>query len=139
MEYVFLPLKRYAQFTGRSRRKEFWFFWLFYVAGMFVFSLLDSALGLGGQTSGYAEGASVGFSTSGGVLTFIFLVALFVPMLAVTVRRLHDIDKSGWMILIGLIPLFGWFYLLYLYVQPGTSGPNSHGPDPKADDAQVFA
>jgi uncharacterized membrane protein YhaH (DUF805 family) len=140
MNEMFLPLRRYAQFSGRSRRREFWFFWLFYVAGSFVLMYIDAALGLGGSATGYAQGGSVGFNLSGGLLTYFFMLALLVPMIAVAVRRLHDVDKSGWVLLIGLIPLFGWFYLLFHYCQPGTAGSNRFGPDPKVENnAGVFA
>jgi uncharacterized membrane protein YhaH (DUF805 family) len=101
---------------------------------------LDSALGLGGTATSYAEGGSVGFNMSGGLLTLIFLLATIVPNLAVSVRRLHDVGKSGWMLLIGLIPLIGWIYLIVQYVQPGNAGPNAYGADPKGVDAsKAFA
>ena len=139
MEYMFAPLRRYADFSGRARRKEYWSWVLFVVVAFFVLGYLDSVLGLGGKTTGYAEGASVGFNMQGGLLTLLFLLATFIPGLAVSVRRLHDVGKSGWMILIGLIPLFGWIYLIYLYVQPGMTGPNEYGPDPKTGDVgQAF-
>lgn len=139
MEWMLMPLKRYADFSGRSRRKEFWLWYLFVMIMYFVLMYLDTVLGLGGSATGYAQGGSVGFNMTGGVLTLIFMLAVLVPNIAVAVRRVHDIGKSGWMVLIGLIPLFGWIYVLYLYVQPGQSGPNQYGPDPKgAPDAQVF-
>jgi uncharacterized membrane protein YhaH (DUF805 family) len=140
MEYMFAPLKRYADFKGRARRKEYWSWVLFVVVTLFVLMYLDAALGLGGTATGYAEGGSVGFNMSGGLLTLLFALAAFVPGLAVSVRRLHDVGKSGWMLLIGLVPLFGAIYLIYQYLQPGTPGPNSYGPDPKgADESKVFA
>jgi uncharacterized membrane protein YhaH (DUF805 family) len=143
MEDMFRPLRRYASFSGRSRRKEFWLFWLFLVAMLIVLPLVDTALGLGGSTQSYSDvgggGASVGFNSQGGVLTMIFLLAMLVPMIAVAARRLHDIGKSGWWQLIGIIPLLGGLYLLYLYVQPGVRGPNEYGPDPKGVDAGIFA
>jgi uncharacterized membrane protein YhaH (DUF805 family) len=140
MEHVFAPLKRYADFSGRSRRKEFWSWYAFVFIAYFVLMYLDAALGLGGTATGYAEGGSVGFNMTGGWLTLLFVLAVFVPNLAVAVRRLHDLGKSGWMVLIGLIPLIGWFYMLYLYVQPGMAGPNQYGADPKGgDQGKVFA
>ena len=139
MEYVLMPLKRFADFSGRSRRKEFWSYILFVWVATFVLMYLDAALGLGGTASSYSEGGSVGFNMSGGLLSILFLLGTFIPSLAVSVRRLHDLGKSGWMILIGLIPIIGWFYILFLYVQPGTIGPNAYGPDPKGPSAGVFA
>ena len=141
MEYMLAPLKRYADFKGRSRRKEYWSWVLFVLIAYFVLMYLDAALGLGGTATGYAEGGSVGFNMTGGLLTILFLIATFIPGLAVSVRRLHDVDKSGWMLLIGLIPLIGAIYLLFQFVQPGTPGPNAYGADPKgpADAGKVFA
>lgn len=140
MEYVLLPLKRYADFSGRSRRKEFWSYILAVWVATFVLMYLDSALGLGGTATSYSEGGSVGFNMSGGLLTLLFLLATIVPNLAVSVRRLHDVGKSGWMLLIGLIPLVGWIYLLVQYFQPGMAGPNAYGADPKGTDAsKAFA
>jgi uncharacterized membrane protein YhaH (DUF805 family) len=134
MELMLKPLRHYADFAGRARRREFWSWFLFVWVLLFVLMYLDSALGLGGSASSYRNGNSVGFSMSGGVLTALFALATLIPNLAVSVRRLHDSGKSGWLLLIGLIPLFGWAYLLFLYVQPGTAGPNEYGPDPKAAD-----
>lgn len=140
MEWILMPLRRYAQFSGRARRKEFWSWWLFVFVMYFVLMYLDAALGLGGTATGYASGGSVGFNMTGGWLTLIFLLATLIPTITVAVRRMHDIDKSGWLVLIGIIPLFGWAFVLYCYVQPGTAGPNRFGPDPKSgNDAQVFA
>lgn len=134
MHYMFLPLKRYLDFSGRSRRKEFWLFWLFWVIGFYVIMYLDSALGLGGTSSGYAENGSVGFQMTGGILTWVYLAATIIPYFAVAIRRMHDQDKSGWFI---LIPIYG-FILLFI---EGTRGPNRFGPDPKAEgaDAQTFS
>ena len=133
MELMFAPLKRYFDFSGRSRRKEFWLFWLFWVIGFYVIMFLDSALGLGGTSSGYAENGSVGFQMTGGILTWVYLAATIIPYIAVAVRRMHDQDKSGWFI---LIPIYG-FILLFI---EGTRGPNRFGPDPKGGaDPQTFA
>ena len=137
MELMLKPLRHFADFAGRARRKEFWSWFLFVWVLLFVLMYLDSVLGLGGSASSYRTGNSVGFNMSGGVLTLLFALATLIPNLAVSVRRLHDSGKSGWLLLIGLIPLFGWAYLLFLYVQPGTAGPNEYGPDPKATDASA--
>jgi uncharacterized membrane protein YhaH (DUF805 family) len=131
---MFMPLKRYFDFSGRSRRKEYWSWFLFVMIAIFVLMYLDSALGLGGTANGYAEGGSVGFSMTGGILTMIFWLATIIPSIAVAVRRVHDQDKSGWFI---LIPI----YNLILMFTEGTRGPNRFGPDPKggAADEKVFA
>lgn len=140
MEWMLMPLKRYAEFSGRSRRKEYWMWLLFYIVVVVITTYLDILLGLGGSATGTQSGASVGFNVNFGVITIIFMLAVLVPNLAVAVRRLHDLDKSGWLLLIGLIPFLGGLYLLFLFTQPGTAGPNRFGPDPKGgSDAQVFA
>ena len=134
MEYMFAPLRRYADFKGRARRKEYWMWVLFVVVMLFVLMYLDSALGLGGTADGYADGSSVGFNMTGGVLTMIFWLATLIPSIAVAVRRVHDQDKSGWFI---LIP----FYNIILMFLEGTRGPNRFGPDPKGggEGASAFA
>lgn len=128
MELMFAPLKRYLDFSGRSRRKEFWLWVVFVWIVLFVLMYLDSALGLGGTATGYAEGGSVGFNMTGGWLTNLFALATIIPGIAVAVRRAHDQDKSGWFV---LIPIYG-FIMMFI---EGTRGPNRFGPDPKADAA----
>lgn len=129
MHYMILPLKRYLDFSGRSRRKEYWSFFLFVIVGLIVMMLLDTALGLGGTATSSSElsdtGASVSVNLTGGLLTLLFCVAMLVPGLAVAVRRAHDQDKSGWFI---LIPVYN---LIMMFIE-GTRGPNRFGPDPKA-------
>lgn len=120
MEWATLPLKKYADFTGRSRRKEYWSFFLLCLVGAVVLSLVDGILGMGGMIGGVY-----------GPLTTLFLLALLVPSIAVGIRRLHDTDRSGWWILIALVPFVGGLILLVFYVLEGTRGPNQYGPDPK--------
>ena len=132
MESMFAPLKRYADFKGRARRKEYWSWVLFVILAMLVLMYLDTALGLGGTATGYAEGGSVGFRMTGGYLTMLFLLGTFIPSLAVAVRRIHDQDKTGWLI---LVP----FYNLILMFIEGTPGPNRYGADRKATHEKVFA
>lgn len=137
MEYMILSLKRYFDFSGRSRRKEFWMFVLFILIGEIVTMILDAALGLGGSATGssqFSDGtASASFSLTGGVLTTIFLLAMLIPGIAVSVRRVHDQDKTGWLV---LVPI----YNLILMFLEGTRGPNRFGPDPKGRGGpEVFA
>lgn len=133
MEYMFMPLKRFTDFSGRSRRKEFWLFYLIYIIGFFVIMYLDTALGLGGTATSYADGGSVGFAMTGGILTYIYIAVMFVPLLAVMVRRAHDQNKSGWFI---LIPIYN---LIMMFIE-GTRGANRFGPDPKGSvEPEVFA
>ncbi len=120
MTAVKTVIGKYADFSGRARRSEYWF-WTLAIGLGYIVAIILAAV-----------------AKPLGILAIIFYLAIIVPSLAVGVRRLHDTGKSGWFILLGLIPLVG-FYLLYLYCQPGTAGANRFGPDPKADDAQVFA
>lgn len=110
MEWMLLPLKRYADFGGRSRRMEFWMWVLGVIVVTIVLTLLDSLLGLGGRSavnSTLPPGATgFGYSayTSGGILTGIFSLAILIPNIAVAVRRLHDTNRTGWWILAPLLP-----------------------------------
>jgi uncharacterized membrane protein YhaH (DUF805 family) len=134
MEWAILPLRRYAEFSGRSRPKEYWMFVLFVAVTMLVLTFVDSALGLGGTSERYLSrgpmGFAMGFSNSGGLLTALFALGVLVPSIAVGVRRLHDTDRSGWWLLIGLVPLIGTIVLLVFLISGGTRGPNRFGADP---------
>lgn len=112
-------MRKYAIFAGRSRRKEFWFFMLFYLVFIILAMLMDMVLG------------TFSMELEIGVLSGIFGVAMIIPSIAVTVRRLHDTDRRGWWLLILLIPL-GVVWLIVLWVLDGHAGDNRFGPDPKA-------
>jgi uncharacterized membrane protein YhaH (DUF805 family) len=112
-------LKKYAVFSGRARRAEYWYFVLFNLIIVIVLSLIDTLLG----TFNVMRGV--------GLLSGIYGLAVLIPSLAVTVRRLHDIDRTGWWILINLVPLIGTIVLLVFALTPGTPGSNRYGPDPK--------
>ncbi len=131
MHYMILPLRRYLDFSGRSRRKEYWMFFLFVMIGLVAMMLLDTALGLGGTATSSSEygggGASVSVNLTGGLLTLLFGLAMLVPGLAVAIRRAHDQDKSGWFV---LIPVYN---IIMMFIE-GTNGPNRFGPDPKAEE-----
>jgi uncharacterized membrane protein YhaH (DUF805 family) len=114
MEWYLKVIKEnYANFNGRARRKEFWMFVLFNVIFEIIASVIDGILGT------YI------------VFSMIYGLAILVPAIAVTVRRLHDIGKSGFWIFIEFIPLIGWIWLLILLAQEGMPGPNEYGPNPK--------
>ena len=138
MEWMLMPLKRYADFSGRSRRKEYWMFVLFeilvFLGVMFIGGFL---LGLGGDPGSDAAGLFGGTLL---VLLVILFLIFFIPGIAVTVRRFHDQDKSGWFVLLNFIPYIGSFIVLIFMCLEGTKGPNRYGPDPKGDDhSEVFA
>jgi len=118
MDYYLEVLKKYAVFDGRARRAEYWYFTLFNIIFGLVAGLLDMFLSL----------PNIG---SYGLLYLIYILALFIPSLAVAIRRLHDVGKSGWMILVGLIPLAGLIWLLILFIRDSQPGDNQYGPNPK--------
>jgi uncharacterized membrane protein YhaH (DUF805 family) len=108
MNWMILPLKRYFDFKGRSRRKEYWMYTLFLVIVSIVLSILDAVLGLGGSAVGDAETSPTAMGASGalsgGLLANLFALGTFIPSLAVAVRRLHDLDRSGWWVLLPFGP-----------------------------------
>ncbi len=119
MNWYLYVLKKYAVFKGRARRKEYWYFFLVNIVISVVLSWVDTRLG----TPGSAEGA--------GLLGSVYSLAVLLPSIAVGVRRLHDIDKSGWWMLIGLVPVIGFLVLLYFFVQDSQADSNEFGPNPK--------
>ena len=117
MKWFLKVLQQYSDFDGRARRKEFWIFMLFNWMFGAVASTLDIVLGF-----------SWGFFF---LLNGLYSIVLFIPSLAVAVRRLHDIGKSGWMLLILLIPVVGGIWMLVLLLREGNSFENEYGPNPK--------
>lgn len=135
MALMFEPLRKYATFQGRTRRKEYWL-WQLFLFLLFV-ALTAWLFGKAGpipdgatpeEISAILE-AAPGTGLPAGLIAIASL-GLFLPSLAVTVRRLHDTDRTGWWVLLNLIP-FGGLVLLVFYLLDGTAGPNGHGPDPK--------
>jgi uncharacterized membrane protein YhaH (DUF805 family) len=125
MHWMLMPLRRYADFAGRSRRKEYWMFALMNIV-IWSIILLLGLWGVEERLFSSDEELSLYFIVTGG----LYSLATLVPSLAVTVRRLHDTDKSGWLILLSLIPLIGPLILLVFYVTAGTEGANRFGSDP---------
>ncbi|MEO1046038.1 MAG: DUF805 domain-containing protein [Pseudomonadota bacterium] len=145
MEWMIMPLKRYADFQGRSRRKEYWMFFLLIMIAAIIVAIIENALGLGIGTSTYeSDGYNANYSANydGGPLLWLFVLGIMIPSLAVQVRRFHDQDKSGWFVLLGFIPLVGGIIILVFMCLEGTRGPNRFGPDPKGaggDVEEVFS
>ena len=110
---------KYATFEGRARRKEYWFYVLFYVLSIIVLAIVDNATGTLNEEVGL------------GLLSGLFVVATFVPTLAVTVRRLHDTDRSGWWVLLEFLPIIGGLVLLVFTLLDSQPGANRFGPNPK--------
>ena len=109
---MFEALKKYADFKGRARRKEYWLFILLYSVCYFIAFLID-----------VASGALIIFTT-------IVALGLLIPLISVAVRRLHDTDRSGWWFLLVFVP-FAYIVLLIFFFLDGTPGENRFGPDPK--------
>ncbi|MEO7655021.1 MAG: DUF805 domain-containing protein [Sphingomicrobium sp.] len=112
------PLQKYADFSGRASRPEYWWFVLAQIVVLLVAMLLDSMLGTDFGDSGY------------GFIYMIAALALLLPAIAVGVRRLHDTDRSGWWLLIALVPLIGAIVLIVFFASEGTSGDNQFGAPP---------
>ncbi len=114
-------LRKYAVFSGRARRSEYWYFVLFNVLISMVLSFVDLTIGTATSTG------------SIGLLGGLYSLAVFIPSLAVAVRRLHDTGKSGWWVLFGLIPVLGWIVLIIFMFIDSQPGDNQYGPNPKAN------
>ena len=119
MNWYIQVLKKYVDFSGRARRREYWMFVLFNILISLVLTIVDFMLG--------TYNGRLGIGLLGG----IYACAVVIPGIAVTVRRLHDTDRSGWWILIVLIPIIGPIVLLVFMLIDGTPGPNRFGPSPK--------
>ncbi|MDD7939999.1 DUF805 domain-containing protein [Actinomycetospora lutea] len=130
MQWYLKVLKQYVDFGGRARRTEFWMFVLFNAIAYILLALIDVLIG----TASFAA-TGTGFQFGGGLLSGLYSLAVLLPSLAVAVRRLHDTDRTGWWLLIALVPLVGGIVLLVFYCIEGTRGANQYGPDPKQDAA----
>jgi uncharacterized membrane protein YhaH (DUF805 family) len=104
--------QHYFDFNGRAHRAEFWWYVLVVIIVSVILNVID------------------GIIHTGGILGGLWSLAMLLPNLGVAVRRLHDINRSGWWILIAFVPIVGAILLIYWYAQPGTSGANQFGPDP---------
>jgi len=116
---------RYAQFDGRASRSEFWYFALFYFLIDIVVASIDAFV------LNPMLGLTPDQAAQGGFLQMIFALALIIPSIALSIRRLHDIGKSGWWYLLVLIPIIGWFILIYFYILDSQPGSNQFGENPK--------
>jgi|SRR6185436_8411505 len=138
MNWMLLPLKRYFDFAGRSRRLEYWLFtvfvWAVLIAELMAIIAVADALGAADKNG---DPPGIAF-----LIVFLTWMALFIPWLAALVRRLHDSDKSGLWLLIYFLPFGGLVLLVFMFLD-GTEGPNSYGDNPKDEagawQADVFA
>jgi uncharacterized membrane protein YhaH (DUF805 family) len=157
LEWMLMPLKRYAEFSGRSRRKEFWSFFLLNLVvtglllGPFYASMISNmaAMQAGTLDPASTDAMSPGPVVTGlGLLGGLWALGTLIPNIALTVRRLHDRDMSGWwylgFIVVSIIPFIGligavaWLVIMCL---EGTKGTNRFGPDPKSENlgSEVFS
>ena len=113
--YITVCFEKYATFSGRAQRAEYWSFYLF---TLIVSSVLQAA------------------DETGVVLSGIFSLATIVPSFAVTVRRLHDTNRTAWWLLLTLLPIIGWIWLIVLLIFDSTPGSNQYGPNPKGVGAE---
>jgi uncharacterized membrane protein YhaH (DUF805 family) len=113
MDWYVKVMKQYVDFRGRARRKEYWMFVLINLLIAIAIGIVDAMIGFG-------------------ILGFVYAVAVFLPSIAVTVRRLHDSGRTGWWILIGLVPFVGILVILVFMVLDSQPGDNAYGPNPKA-------
>ena len=119
MNWYLKVLRQYADFSGRARRTEYWMFVLLNFVFIVIAMALDNLLGITIGGMGY------------GPIYLLYALALIVPGIAVGVRRLHDVGKSGWMLLISAIPLIGAIWLIVLFATEGKPGVNKYGANPK--------
>jgi len=120
MNYYMDVLRKYFVFSGRARRKEYWMFFLFNLLATIVLVFIDSAIGMYSAENGI------------GLLSGLYSLAVLIPSISVGVRRLHDTGKSGWWMLIALVPFIGSIVLLVFFVLDSDPGSNQYGPNPKS-------
>ncbi len=113
MNWYLEVLKKYAVFTGRARRKEFWMFTLFNFIICIAISLAEMLVG------------------SPGIIGILYVLAVFIPGIAVSVRRLHDTNRTGWWQLLALVPVIGWIFVIIFLAQDSQPGQNRYGDNPK--------
>lgn len=117
MNWYIEALKKYTVFIGRARRKEYWMFFLINVIISIVLSIIEAFIGISGVLSG------------------LYSLAVLVPVIAVSVRRLHDTNRNGWWLFIALVPIVGAIVILVFAVQDSQPGENQYGSNPKAVEA----
>ncbi|MEG2173935.1 MAG: DUF805 domain-containing protein [Oscillospiraceae bacterium] len=118
MSWYIKVIKNYFNFSGRARRKEYWMFALFNIIISFVLKMVDQGIGLS-------------ITQQVGVLSGIYGLFVMIPSLSLLFRRLHDVGKSAWWLLIVIIPVIGWIWLLVYTLMEGAAGDNQYGSNPK--------
>lgn len=126
MNWYLAALKKYAVFNGRAGRKEYWFFALFVFLIYLALGLIDKVIGITHKGEGV------------GLLSGLFTLAMFFPGIGVGIRRLHDTGRSGWWLLVALIPLVGTIFMLILMALKGNTGANAYGPEPSDEIVEIL-
>jgi uncharacterized membrane protein YhaH (DUF805 family) len=135
MKWYLKVLRQYADFRGRARRTEYWMFALFNIIFLVVAAIIDNVLGLTFKfDDAYGNPVLIYY----GYMYVLYSLFVLIPGLAVSVRRLHDIGKSGWMFLICLIPIVGAIWLLVLFCTDSQPGSNKWGHNPKEEPLANF-
>ena len=129
MNWYLTVLRNYAVFSGRARRKEYWMFALFNIIFLIVAVIIDNILGTKFEMNG--------ITLPYGYVYTLYTLSILVPGLAVMVRRLHDVGRSGWFFFIAFIPLAGPIWLLVVLCTDSDRGVNNYGPNPKEGSQQV--
>ena len=130
MDWYLNVLKNYFGFGGRARRKEYWMFFLVYA--LLSGSITAVVMGLDWVVDFVTRGRwADSFSLEAGLTLGVFALVHLLPSIAVTVRRLHDTNRTGWWTALALVPIVGPLVLLYFAVLPGDVQPNNYGPNPK--------
>ena len=124
--YLKVVRDNYANFNGRASRQEYWMFILFNIVFGIVCMVADNILGTVFTIGEGAYAMSMGY----GWIYIIYTLAIIIPSIAVGIRRLHDVGKSGWLLLLFLIPIIGPIYMLILFCKVSDVGDNSYGPSP---------
>ena len=114
IDYYLEAFRKYADFSGRATRSEYWWFYLVTIAVSILISILESIL-------------NIPF----GLISVLYFFISLIPNLSIQVRRLHDVDKSGWYILLNFLIIIGWIWLLILNILDSNPGANKYGPNPK--------
>jgi len=124
---------KYATFSGRAARPEYWWWILFLVLGSIVFNIIDAVAGLRfGDSAWVVNGQEIAMTSSGvGILSSIFWLATVIPSVAVTFRRLHDVGRSGWWWLLNILCCIGSIIVFIFSLQPSMAGDNQYGPEPE--------
>ena len=132
MQSISTCFSKYVVFSGRARRSEYWWFVLFGLIVSIVATRIDTSL-FGSGFAFQTDGSVRLRAHSSGVFGPILSLILFLPSVSVMVRRLHDLDKSGWWWFINFVPLIGWIIFIVWMASEGTQGPNRFGNPPTSD------